>query len=107
MEEQEKYKDIIFLNSTHVGRANKFGEKLYLWFQAVNQLHPEAEFVGKVDDDTYVCSDELWPYLWNTITNKSYIGYQHTKPSMRMDELLVFIGSELLSTFVTTSLLSW
>ena len=56
LEEQEHHGDIIFLNTPEMGRAVRFGRKLYLWYSVAYRLHPNASFVIKMDDDCVICS---------------------------------------------------
>jgi Galactosyltransferase len=110
--EQMLYGDIIYINATYSGRAVRFGEKLYLWYKIAQTLHPDAAFVAKLDDDCVICSNVMWPFVWEHVTPTSYIGWMHkfnkgfNKTNAtearnqigtwyRMDEFFVVIGKAL------------
>lgn len=100
--ESIKNGDIIVINSKYTGRANHFGEKLYNWFKLALDLFPNAEAIAKMDDDTYLCPNELFEGVLSRITPTMYYGHMH-KPNTsgrfgmikRIDEALVVVGREL------------
>lgn len=105
--EQDEYQDVVFLNATYSGRAVRFGEKLFNWFKIAQDRYPNAAFVGKIDDDCVVCTDQMWPFVWNNLSPTDYIGWQHNFVEsydhhkvlawLRHDEYFVLVGSELVS----------
>jgi Galactosyltransferase len=110
--EQALYGDLVYINATYSGRAVRFGEKLYLWYKLAHALHPDAAFVAKVDDDCVVCSNVMWPFVWDHVTPTSYLGWMHnynkgfnktnaTEAGLqigshyRMDEFFVVVGQAI------------
>ena len=113
LKEHQEHSDMIFLNSTYSGRAVRFGEKLANWYKIALKMHKDAEFVIKMDDDAVVCTHQLWPWLFQRIHRKSYMGWLHGYPHIplrtaisnepgvteqqaysRMDELFVVLGKD-------------
>lgn len=74
LEEQAQHKDVYFLNSKYRGKANRFGEKLYLWLKYAHSAFPRAAYYGKVDDDTYVCGGAAFDMLRRTASSTMYLG---------------------------------
>ena len=113
LKEQWEHSDIIFLNSTYSGRAVRFGEKLSNWYKMALEMHEDAEFVVKMDDDAVICTHQLWPWVFQRIHRKSYMGWLHGYPFIplrtaigdepgvteqqaysRMDELFLVLGKD-------------
>tara|TARA_B110000305_G_C19458059_1_gene652267 strand:+ start:1931 stop:4288 length:2358 start_codon:yes stop_codon:yes gene_type:complete len=56
--EERQYKDILFLNTTEIGQARKFGEKLKILVQHSLQTYNFDVFL-RIDDDNYLCVEHL------------------------------------------------
>tara|TARA_B110000444_G_scaffold240900_1_gene256722 strand:+ start:10077 stop:12563 length:2487 start_codon:yes stop_codon:yes gene_type:complete len=103
--EESKYGDIIFLNSSTSGRAQKFGEKLARWLKYAHRQWPSVDFIAKMDDDVFLCPG-IVPYLQSKVDPKVYMGWKHSPAASalwngkitrkeRMDEMFVVLGSQL------------
>ena len=53
LEEQEKYGDILFIESKYSGKAYRFGEKLYRWLKYAVEHFSDAELIVKDFFHTY------------------------------------------------------
>lgn len=72
--ENATFGDIVELGAHWKGRANRFGEKLYLWYQYAYHNFPEYNIIGKMDDDVFICSEQLMSEL-----QKAYDPYLYSK----------------------------
>lgn len=110
-------KDILYLNSSFSGRANRFGEKLYLWFKLSTYIHPNARYVGKLDDDVIFCLPHIYTNILQADRGSGlvYYGWQHNRneshsyewrtvknsiQDYRMDEFFVVIGRKLIDRII-------
>ena len=75
--ENEKYGDIVFLNSTHSGYAVAYGEKLDIWFKYAMKHFPNRTLYGKVDDDVFVCAEEMYRTILQIAHSRLYYGWLH------------------------------
>ena len=98
--ENASHGDIIYLESNYSGRAVRFGEKMDRWLHLAIDLHPEAAFIGKMDDDAYIPT-HTWGYLKEVYSSTIYLGYVHALEKdigigldRRVDEAFVIIGKE-------------
>lgn len=101
----ERTDDIIWLNSTWTGKADHFGEKLYIYFKTALQRSPKAEYIVKMDDDVVICWDDVIA-RFNAYSPQQrqflYMGHLHEpvdKPigyGTRMDEQFVLVGRTLI-----------
>jgi hypothetical protein len=101
--EQTAYNDIYVLNSSFSGRAKGFGEKLYKWIAYALTAYPDAQLIGKMDDDVFMCPNRMGAYF-KTHFREHYHGYLHgfpgvelspsghTVPLTRIDEMFVMIS---------------
>ena len=67
--EQEINNDIVFLNSSVHGWNKGFAKKLHIWLRFVVAKFPEAFLVGRMDDDVFVCTPQIFDRL-NAVANK-------------------------------------
>ena len=114
-EEHQRHKDLMFLDSKYSGRAVRFGEKLALWLKLAHATWPNAAWVGKADDDIYICESAIM-LIQAKLTPTAYLGWMHqlslgsilsgldakdpaigvdSNLLMRADEMFVILGSEL------------
>ena len=77
--ENEKFGDIVFLNATHSGYAVAYGEKLDIWFKYAMEHFPNRTLYGKVDDDVFVCAEEMYKTLVRIAHSRLYYGFLHTE----------------------------
>jgi hypothetical protein len=54
LNENNVYKDILYLNVTHHGYAYKYGEKVYKWYKYVHENYPDAVLGARIDDDVFL-----------------------------------------------------
>ena len=108
--------DGISLNSSYTGRAVRFGEKLFLFYQYVykNINLKYVKFIVKMDDDVVLCPKKLFEYLKaENMSLTVYAGWLHTfrepqfkyyKVGMlkRADEFFVILGVRLIERIATT-----
>ena len=109
--------DILYLNSTFSGRANHFGEKLYRWFKLSRYMHPNARYIGKIDDDVIFCLRHVYANILQVDQGSGliYYGWQHqydngsntewqsVRTSMhkfRLDEFFIVVGHKLVSRII-------
>ena len=104
--ENDKFRDILFLNSTYSGKAIRLGEKLVIWYNYAVRNYPDYHLIGKADDDVFICTQKMYKFM-ESFTNPSniYFGYMHNKdkqPSRksRMDEMFVFLGWNITRSLV-------
>ena len=93
--EQEIFGDLIFVNAHWTGKAKRFGEKLYHWFEIARKFYPDFPLIGKADDDIFVCPEHLMRELRSLPTDqieKLYFGWEWFKqkpfyqdPDMRLN----------------------
>ena len=57
--EQAEHGDIVVLNSSYSGRGVGFREKIYTWLKIGLQMFPRAKLIGKVDDDIFLCPQQM------------------------------------------------
>ncbi|XP_072050015.1 uncharacterized protein [Amphiura filiformis] len=93
--ENDKYNDILVLNTTYHGYAVKFGYKIYLWLKYVYENYPDTLLVAKLDDDVFLCVPQLLKRLNELKSTKLYYGWAFEKPK-RMDAMFVLVGKGLL-----------
>lgn len=101
LNENNVYKDILFLNVTHHGYANKFSEKAYIWFKYVHENYPDAILGARIDDDAFICIPQMLNRLNELKSPILYYGWRHgkgTKPHMNclVDEMFVVLGRDLI-----------
>ena len=78
--EQQTFQDIFFLNATHSGPENHFGQKIFLWIEHAHKNYPEAELIGKLDNDLYADSENLYKRLSKISDPLLYYGWGHPYP---------------------------
>ncbi|KAK3581373.1 hypothetical protein CHS0354_016219 [Potamilus streckersoni] len=95
LDEHDRERDIVFLNSSYSGYAVKFGEKLFGWFKYVAEHNHEATIVAKMDDDVFLCTKQMIARLNELKHTRLYYGWQHQKGIVRIDEMFVVLGIDL------------
>lgn len=91
--EQEINKDIVFLNSSVHGWNKNFAKKLHIWLQFVVAKFPDAFLVGRMDDDVFVCTPQVFDRL-NAVANELlYYGFPIGCPTKDcVDDMFLFLG---------------
>ena len=107
LKENSAYSDIVFLNTSYSGRAVRFGDKLIRWLRYASTTYPNADWVGKCDDDVFIHTDHLVEHLRTVWNPRLYYGWvwkhgNRRLPSnkTRVDEALVIVGSDLVSRLI-------
>ncbi|KAK3581372.1 hypothetical protein CHS0354_016218 [Potamilus streckersoni] len=93
--ELDRERDIVYLNLSYSGYAVKFGEKLYSWFKYVAEHNHEATIVAKMDDDVFLCTKQMITRLNELKHTRLYYGWQHQQGIVRIDEMFVVLGIDL------------
>ena len=98
--EQDKNKDIVFLNTTIHGYMKNFALKFHMWLRYVIYNIPNVFLVGRMDDDAFVCAPQIFERL-NEVKNKLlYYGYPtgHLDQCPKqecVDDMFLIVGVEL------------
>ena len=107
--EQEVHNDIVFLNTTITGYNKYFGLKYYLWIKYVLRTFPNVSMIGRVDDDVFACTPQIFDRLFNVRHDMLYYGY--TTGGIKMcptqdcvDEMFIAIGKTLASRVANRTL---
>ena len=103
--EQKVHNDIVFLNSTVHGYNQLFGVKLYLWLKFVMKTFPNVSMLGRMDDDAFVCTPQIFDRLNNVKNDMLYYGYPTGSsivcPTQDcVDDMFIIIGRTLASRVV-------
>ena len=77
--ENQTFGDIVVLNAHFTGRANRFGEKLYLWLKYAKQNFPNHDLIGKADDDLFLCPLNVMSELTKVYDDYLYFGWSWFK----------------------------
>ena len=91
--EQNIYNDIIYLNTTEHGWDNNFAKKSYNWYKFAVEQYPEALLIGRMDDDVFVCTPQIFDRLNEVMNPLLYYGWGLGKH--QLDDMFLFIGTEL------------
>lgn len=95
-EQDRIHNDFMVLNSTFTGRANHFGEKMYLFYKYSVVEFPNAKFIAKIDDDVLFCVAELYSNLMSYPNNHLiYYGWSHFSQSVNVKSKYESWGIEL------------
>ena len=98
-EEHRVNGDIFFLNTSVRGWGTGFAKKIHTWFKFVTTHFPDAKLVGRMDDDVFVCTPQIFDRL-NEVKNELLYygyptGYRNTHRRDSIDDMFLFIGIEL------------
>ena len=77
LQEQKLHDDIVFLNATFHGAAKGFGEKMLFWLRYAYAHFPNAQLIAKLDDDVFVCEEQMLNKLTEVYDPRLYFGYFH------------------------------
>ena len=88
LEEQKLHRDLVFLNATFSGAMKGFGEKLLLWLRYAHREFPHVPLIAKVDDDVYVCPDEMEEQLNKANHPRCYAGFHHAAGLWKKDNIV-------------------
>ena len=107
--EQKQHQDIVFLNSTVHGYNRWFGVKLYIWLKYVMINFPNVSMLGRMDDDAFVCTPQIFDRLNNVKNDLLYYGYPTGSVGICptqdcVDDMFIIIGRTLSSRVVNRSL---
>ena len=92
-EEQEVHNDIVYLNTTEHGWNNNFAKKLYNWYKFAVEHFPDALLIGRMDDDVFVCTPQIFDRLNEFKNPLLYYGYNVVQGCL--DDMFLFVGIEL------------
>ena len=98
-QEQKMYNDIVYMNTTELGWNVRFANKLYIWYSYAAKHFPDAILIGRMDDDVFVCTPQIFDRL-NKVKNKLLhygygIGYGY------IDDMFLFVGIDLVKRIVS------
>ena len=107
-EEQRIHQDIVFLNSTVRGYNRWFGVKLYVWLKYVMTHFPNVSMLGRMDDDAFLCTPQIFDRLYTVKHDMLYYGYPTAWsicPTQDcVDDMFLIIGNTLASRIVNRPL---
>ena len=92
--EQQIHNDIVYLNTTEHGWNSNFAKKLYNWYRYAVEHFPDALLIGRMDDDVFVCTPQIFDRLNEVKNPLLYYGYGWGRGE-HLDDMFLFIGSEL------------
>lgn len=100
-EENEIYKDIMYLHVPEQGYAKKFGRKMFVLLNYIYQVHPEAYLGIRIDDDVFLCVPQIFQRLDELKSPNLYYGWRHGKrdvmePSVWIDEMFLVLGKNIM-----------
>ena len=91
----------MFLNTSIHGWGKGFARKLHIWLNYVATNFPDAVFVGRMDDDVFTCTPQIFDRLHDVKHELLYYGYPTGYPRVCskdcVDEMFLIIGTELAS----------
>lgn len=91
--EQEINKDIVYLNTTIHGWDRGFAKKLHTWYRFAVEHFPDALVIGRMDDDVFVCTPQIFDRLNEVKHPLLYYGYESAQDCL--DDMFLFIGMDL------------
>ena len=71
-DERKLHNDIVYMNSTIRGWDKAFAWKLYIWYKVAAETFPDADLVGRMDDDVFCCTPQVFERL-KEINDPSFI----------------------------------
>ena len=99
-QERRLNNDIFYFNTTIHGWNKEFAKKLHSWYRFVATTYPGAALVGRMDDDVFCCTPQIFDRLNEIKDPFLYYGYRiyvpqkcHTNDCV--DDMFVFVGMEL------------
>ena len=92
--EQNIHHDIVYLNTTEHGWNNNFAKKLYNWYRFAVEQYPDALLIGRIDDDVFVCTPQIFDRLNEVKNPLLYYGWGWGRHN-HLDDMFLFIGTEL------------
>ena len=98
--EQKVNGDIVFLNTSVHGWSRGFARKIHIWLNYVITNVPDVELIGRMDDDVFACTPQIFDRLHDVKHKLLYYGYPTGYPSPCMlkdcvDELFLIVGIDL------------
>ncbi|VDI73151.1 Hypothetical predicted protein [Mytilus galloprovincialis] len=102
IKENYLHQDIVYLNVSYHGLADKFGEKMYVWWRYIHKIYPYALMGARIDDDVFVCVPQLFERLDSLKSTTLYYGWRHGKRKQidrdnRIDDMFLVLGKDLIS----------
>ena len=100
IEEQNVNRDIVFLKTNIHGWNKHFALKIYWWIMYVLTRYPDVHVIGRMDDDVFVCTPQIFDRLNYVKHDLLYYGYPTGSfdvcPGQDcVDEMFIFIGRTL------------
>ena len=107
--EQKVYGDLVFLNVSMNGWNIYFGLKYYMWIKHAVENFPNATMIGRIDDDVFACTPQIFDRLYNVQNPMLYYGYPTGTVSSCptrdcVDEMFIVIGIELANRVINVPL---
>ena len=105
-DERKLNNDIVYLNSTIRGWDKAFAWKLYVWYKIVAETYPDADLVGRIDDDVFCCTPQVFDRLKEINDPFLYYGYHLSVKGTLcptadcVDDMFLFVGMELVRRIV-------
>ena len=91
--EQRLHNDMVYLHTTEHGWNVNFGKKLYNWYKFAVAHFPDAMLIGRMDDDVFVCTPQIFDTLNEVKNPLLYYGYNIW--GGLLDDMFLFVGSEI------------
>ena len=97
--EQQINGDIVFLNTSVRGWGVGFARKIHIWLRYVIANYPDTVLTGRMDDDAFTCTPQIFDRLYDVRHDLLYYGYPTGYPRDCqidcVDEMFLIIGIEL------------
>ena len=99
-EERRINDDMLYLNSTVQGWNNAFAWKLYVWYKIVAKTFPDTVLVGRMDDDVFCCTPQVFDRLMEFNDPFLYYGFRLSAGNVCptndcIDDMFLFVGIEI------------
>ena len=110
-EERRVNQDILYLNTTVQGYLQGFAMKIHRWIRYVVANFPDTILIGKMDDDVFACTPQVFDRLNQVKHEMLYYGYPTGKLDNSdiddvLDEMFLFIGIKLAHRLAKRSMCS-
>ena len=88
----------MFLNTSIHGWGKAFARKLHIWLNYVVTNFPDAVLVGRMEDDVFTCTPQIFDRLHDVKHELLYYGYPTGYPRACskdcVDEMFLIIGTD-------------
>ena len=106
--EQNVHGDIVFMNTIVKGWKLWLGVIFYYWLKYVMDRFPDVSMLGRMDDDVFLCTPQIFERLQKVKHDMLYYGYptsdQMCPTKDCVDDMFIIMGKTLVSRIVQRSL---